>query len=221
MLNVGRSHFPNCNRDHPKDRLCRRSVRAARVRCPPVPVSPDLDPDVTASLQGDGDAYARIVRRFQQPLRNQMARFARSPIVVDELVQGVFVEAYFSLRRYRADAPLDHWLHRIATRVGLRYWKRRQRDNCRRVKMPADFADAREVKPDDGEALAWLLDQLSPRDRLVVTLLYLDGRSVAETADLAGWSQAMVKVQAFRARGKLRKLLEKHGPRLGLSPEAF
>jgi RNA polymerase sigma-70 factor (ECF subfamily) len=54
-----------------------------------------------------------------------------------------------------------------------------------------------------------VLDRLSPRDRLVVTLLYLENHSVADTASLTGWSQAMVKVQAFRARSKLRKLLER------------
>jgi RNA polymerase sigma-70 factor (ECF subfamily) len=56
--------------------------------------------------------------------------------------------------------------------------------------------------------VAAALEQLPPRDRLVLTLLYLESRSVAEAADLAGWSQTMVKVQAYRARGKLRKLLE-------------
>ena len=54
-----------------------------------------------------------------------------------------------------------------------------------------------------------LLAKLPPRDRLVLTLLYLEGLSVAQAAQRAGWSKAMVKVQAFRARKKLRALLEK------------
>jgi RNA polymerase sigma-70 factor (ECF subfamily) len=41
----------------------------------------------------------------------------------------------------------------------------------------------------------------------VVTLMYLEDRSVAETAALTGWSKTMVKVQAFRARAKLRKMM--------------
>ncbi len=58
------------------------------------------------------------------------------------------------------------------------------------------------------EEVAVALEQLAPRDRLVLTLLYLESRSVAEAADLAGWSETMVKVQAHRARKRLRKLLE-------------
>jgi DNA-directed RNA polymerase specialized sigma24 family protein len=43
----------------------------------------------------------------------------------------------------------------------------------------------------------------------VLTLIYLDGCSVAEAAEQAGWSQTMTKVQAHRARKKLKKLLER------------
>jgi RNA polymerase sigma-70 factor (ECF subfamily) len=59
-----------------------------------------------------------------------------------------------------------------------------------------------------GELLHRLLQELSPRDRLVLTLRYLEELSVKETAARTGWSQSMVKVQAHRARGRLEKLFE-------------
>ena len=69
---------------------------------------------------------------------------------------------------------------------------------------------AEPANPDEAaETLHHVLDRLSPRDRLVITLLHLENHTVAETAALTGWSQTMVKVQAFRARSKLRKLLER------------
>jgi RNA polymerase sigma-70 factor (ECF subfamily) len=49
-----------------------------------------------------------------------------------------------------------------------------------------------------------LLSLLSPDDRLVITLLDLQERSVAEISALTGWSQSLVKVRAFRARRKMR-----------------
>jgi RNA polymerase sigma-70 factor (ECF subfamily) len=52
-----------------------------------------------------------------------------------------------------------------------------------------------------------LVERLPPRDRAVIVLLHLEERSVAETAELLGWSRAMVKVQAWRARGRLRRML--------------
>jgi RNA polymerase sigma-70 factor (ECF subfamily) len=61
----------------------------------------------------------------------------------------------------------------------------------------------------DLERLHAALAQLSPKERLVITLLELEERSVQEIADFTGWSAANVKVRAFRARAALRKLMER------------
>ena len=55
------------------------------------------------------------------------------------------------------------------------------------------------------------LAQMAPRDRLVLTLFYLEDCPVAEIARLAGWTQTMVKVQLHRARNRLKKRLEERG----------
>jgi RNA polymerase sigma-70 factor (ECF subfamily) len=177
---------------------------------PPVAKVDDaITADVAAATLGDGDAYGRIIRRYQDTIARRMVRFTRDPQLLEELVHDVFVEAYFSLNGYRGDAPLEHWLQRIATRVGYRYWTRRGRE-------PA-MADVQLYEPESAsndsvresmDEVAVALEKLAPRDRLVLTLLYLESRSVAEAADLAGWSESMVKVQAHRARKRFRKLLE-------------
>jgi RNA polymerase sigma-70 factor, ECF subfamily len=59
------------------------------------------------------------------------------------------------------------------------------------------------------ELAAKLLETLPPRDRLILTCLDLEGRSIAETSDMTGSPEAVVKIRAFRARRKLRKELEK------------
>jgi RNA polymerase sigma-70 factor (ECF subfamily) len=170
--------------------------------------------DLRAARQGDGVAYARIIRRCQPPLARRMMHFARGKMAVEELVHEVFVEAYFSLPKFRGDAPFEHWLQRIATRVGYRYWKQQQKrwkvvegslelvEHVAAVDSNSEI-DAREA----AETLAVLLEHLPPRDRLVITLLHVEGRNVEETAKLAGWSRTMVKVQAHRARAKLKRLL--------------
>jgi RNA polymerase sigma-70 factor (ECF subfamily) len=185
---------------------------------PPAATNDETPADVRQAVAGDGAAYARIIRRYQQPISRRMRHFARQPADLEELVHEVFVEAYFSLGRFRGDADFSHWLARIATRVGYRHWKRRRRDADRRqslessakAKPPAAVADssAGAESAEAAEKLGALLEKLPPRDRLVVTLMYVEGQSVEETARLTGWSQTMVKVQAFRARGKLRKVME-------------
>jgi len=181
----------------------------------------DLD-DVRLTRRGDPDAYRRLIERHQERVARMLWRFSRDRQVQEELVQDVFVEAYLSLRGYRGKAPLEHWLARIATRVGYRYWKEKAR---RQAAEPFDLEKWDEavgdgqatasLEPDDaGELLHRVLAQMSPRDRLVLTLRYLEQCDVVETARRTGWTKTMVKVQTMRARNRLRKLLEQSGTEL-------
>jgi RNA polymerase sigma-70 factor (ECF subfamily) len=167
--------------------------------------------DVAAALGGDGEAYARIVRRHQRGVTARLWRFTRDRGTLEELVQSTFVEAWRGLRGFRGEAPLEHWLHRIAVRTGFRHWRERRVERERGVRpLPPD--DVLAAAPEDparaGLVLHDLLERLAPRDRLVLTLLAVEGHSVAEAAALTGWSATMVKVQAHRARARLRRLLE-------------
>ena len=167
--------------------------------------------DIRACLDGDASAYERIVIRYEPRVAGQMWRFARDPATQEELTQEVFVEVYFSLSRFRGDAPLLHWIRRIATRVGYRYWKRRDREPDLAPLTDAHGATADEDDLDPqwaAEVLHGLLGRLKPADRLVMTLMYLDGLAVKEIARRTGWTQAMVKMRAYRARKKLRKIAE-------------
>lgn len=172
--------------------------------------------DLRASLAGDGEAFARLVRRYQQPIAAYLWRFTRQRQTWEELIQDVFVEAFLSLPGYRADAPLLHWLKRIATRVGYRHWRSRQA-RCR--ELPISQAEAvtnanqQDVSSrcEAGEFVHALLARLSPRDRLIMTLVYLEECSTEEVARLTGWSVSLVKVQAHRARKRLRKLCDQEG----------
>ena len=171
--------------------------------------------DIAEALDGDGDAYERLVRRHQDAIARQMWRFTRDSGQHAELVHDVFVQAYMSLSGYRRTAPFLHWLRTIAVRVGYRFWQRRKRD--RRMVKGEGFETALQfMGASDGDMDArdaadlvhWALAQLPPRDRLVLTLQHLEERSVREIAELTGWSAAMVKVQAWRARAKFRKVME-------------
>ena len=176
----------------------------------------DLDrPDVQASLDGNGEAYARIVGRHQPRITARMWRFTHDRGVLEELVEEVFVEAYVSLRNFRATGTFAGWLHTIATRVGYRHWKRTRRAAKTVSLQDYDLpAIVRQDRPDPqavGQVLHELLARLRPRDRLVLTLMYLEGLPLAQIAQQTGWSLTMVKVQAHRARKKLRGLLEESG----------
>jgi RNA polymerase sigma-70 factor (ECF subfamily) len=172
--------------------------------------------DVEQARRGDPDAYRRLIERHQDYVAAILWKFSRDRRVHEELVQDVFVEAYLGLSGYRARSPLPHWLARIATRVGYRHWKEKARQRKTEPfrieqwdRASDDDGIVAALEPDAAAALLHnLLAQLPPRDRLVLTLRYLDQCDVAETARRTGWTRTMVKVQTLRARRRLQKLME-------------
>ena len=174
--------------------------------------------DIAASLNGDGAAYARLVQHYQGQVGAQMWRFTREPAVLEELVQEVFVEAYLSLKGFRGRAPFLHWLRRVATRVGYRYWKSQARKRDREEALTETSLNLA-IAPEDlssfeaAEALYGLFAKLPSQDRLVLTLFYFEECDTNEIASRTGWNRTLVKVRLHRARKKLKALLSEAGIR--------
>ena len=125
------------------------------------------------------------------------------------------------LEQYKGAVPFPHWVSRIAVTTcidQLRAQKRRPEfrwadlsENEADV-LDAVLTDDREVEAGDAlaarELVHQLLGQLKPDDRMVIQLLDLEQKTIAEISALTGWNQSLVKVRAFRARRKLRKLFQ-------------
>ena len=174
--------------------------------------------DIAASLNGDGEAYARLVQHYQDRVAAQMWRFTRDPAVLEELVQDVFVEAYLSLKGFRGHAPFLHWLRRVATRVGYRYWKSQVRKRDREealTETSLNLAIASEALTPfkAAETLYSLFAKVPPPDRVVLTLFYFEECDIDEIASRTGWNRTLVKVRLHRARKKLKALLNEAGIR--------
>ncbi|MHC4264623.1 MAG: RNA polymerase sigma factor [Planctomycetota bacterium] len=174
--------------------------------------------DIKESLNGDSQAYKRLIEKYQQHISRILWKFTRDRRTHEELVQEVFVEAYLSLSTYRAKAPLEHWLAKIAVRVGYQYFKLQKRKQktehftFEQWDRIAQHDQQETIEPERAAQLLYeLLAQLSPRDRLVLTLRYLQQHNIEQTANMTGWSKTMVKVQTNRAKNKLKKLFLKSG----------
>lgn len=167
--------------------------------------------------QGDEAAFEELVRRHHPRLSRIAGRFFRRPEVVEEVLQEVFVKAYAAIDGYRGEMPLEHWLSRITVNAchdQLRRQKARPESLVSQLPNEDGFPERLEPRAEPGfwereeaRLLAeQLLSLLAPAERLVLTLLVLEELPVAEVARLTGWSRTNVKVRAFRARSRLRKL---------------
>ena len=172
--------------------------------------------DITLAAAGDEAAARRLYGRYEPEISRQLWRFSRDPEVHQDLVQEVWVSAFQYLPKFRGQAPFLHWLRRIATHTGYRFWKRQARESERRQQYEAEQrsgpqAAEPETPREAAEQLHGFLAQLPPDYRLVLTLFYFEACGVREIAGRTGWSVSKVKVCNMRAREKLKALLEEQG----------
>src|ERR1700724_1527255 len=179
---------------------------------------------VKAALAHDDDAARELVRRLS-PLVAKIVR-AHRPHRTDEedLCQMIFIKVFQKLSQFSGKVPLEHWVSRIAVNTCLnQIAAEKVRPELRHADLSEEeqavvenlAATADELAPDQRLAsrqlVEHLLELLKPVERLVIDLLYLQGRSVEEIHKITGLGAAAIKVRAFRARQKMKKHLTKLG----------
>jgi RNA polymerase sigma-70 factor, ECF subfamily len=170
-------------------------------------------------LAGRDGAFIQLVNRYRRKVFAMSARFARDRDDLDDICQDIFIKVYENLGKFRSDAPFEHWLSRIAIRTCYDALRKRRKEKGNVSLDTIHYQIAAETGEDllVAEQARTLLEtgmaQLKPAERLVITLLELEEKPVREIAELTGWSETNVKVRAFRARQKLKRILEKHHER--------
>jgi RNA polymerase sigma-70 factor (ECF subfamily) len=160
---------------------------------------------VEASRRGDEASFALLVRRHQTRVFNVASRFFRRREDVEEIAQETFFAAWRRLGTYEARAPFEHWITRICLR---RCYGRLAETRRREEPLPPSDLAAPVRDPAATIDIERLLARLAPADRFVLLLLDGEGWSTKEIAERIGWTVTNVKVRAFRARRRLRRVLE-------------
>jgi RNA polymerase sigma-70 factor (ECF subfamily) len=173
-------------------------------------------------LDGYVNAFESLLIRYKELVLKIVKRHVPYSDV-EETTQDVFVRVYKSLSNFKGKSDFKHWLSSITVRTCYDYWRKAYRSQEipmsslteKHQKWLAEaISDQSEQSPYDiglrheaKELLNWALGKLSAEDRMVLELMYLEGMSGKEAADLLGWSVANVKVRSFRSRKKLQRLL--------------
>lgn len=180
--------------------------------------------DVPASLARVRDGDELAVRELMDHLQPLVAKIVRSHLprrtAEEDLMQAVFIKIFSKMDQYTGAAPFEHWVSRVAVNTCLSQLSREKvRPEIRWADLSEDeeevlqnLAATNSELPSESafasrEIVEKLLATLSPADRLVMTMLHMEGRSVEDVRKATGWSGALVKVRAFRVRHKLRKKL--------------
>lgn len=169
--------------------------------------------------EGDEDAARALVKRLYPTVVKSIRCHLPRRSSEEDLAQVVFARIFAKLHQFSGMVPLEHWVSRIAVNACLSQLSREKvrpelrmsdltEEDERLVKRllvtEGDLESDR--KQEATELLERLFTALTPDERLVVTLLHLEERTISEISERTGWSVSRVKVKAFRARAKMRKL---------------
>jgi len=174
---------------------------------------------------GATDEFAELVRRHQSRVFAVLHRYERDPQRREDLAQETFLKAWRALAQFDGHAPFEHWISRIAVRTALDHLRKKNRRNQEigfaelgedaldwlRTGDEASELDARSA----AEVLERAMRELSPADRVVITMQEIEGCSIREIAAALGASGVAVRVRAVRARARLKHALAtlaKHEP---------
>lgn len=173
----------------------------------------DADEDAARALiEGLYPTVIRIVH-------NHLPRGAQA----EDLAQEVFLQFFKTINRYDKTRPLENWIGRITVNVCLNALRSRKRrpewrwadlSESEQALVESLMNEPTQALSNDSDAIVLLnrlLEHLSPEDRIIVKLLHIEEKSIAEISAITGWNGTLIKVRAFRARRRLRTELKALG----------
>lgn len=168
---------------------------------------------IEAARDGGHAAFAVIVERYEPRLRATVFYVVQDEDLARDALQETFLRAYRGLPRFRGQASLRTWLHRIAYTTALEQLRTRRRRP--EESLPGDDDHHAGVVHDPGDEIALretvsrALAQLPAEQRLILLLVDRDGYDYRSVAEITGTSPGTVCSRLQRARGKLRAALDK------------
>ena len=171
---------------------------------------------------GDVECFEVLITRYQSRVFGMARKYFRNESDAEDVVQTIFTKTFQKLSSYKGTAPFEHWFMRLSINACYDALRRKRnrpdqtisdmlfddeswQDRLSNIPDASDRVGLEEAR----ELVYTVLGQISDRARIVLTLQELEGRSIREITEITGWSESLVKVQAFRARKEMRASVER------------
>ncbi|MFL3666263.1 MAG: RNA polymerase sigma factor [Verrucomicrobiota bacterium] len=173
-------------------------------------------------VDGDVDCFEELITRYQPRVFGMARKYFRNESDAEDVVQTIFTKTFQKISSYKGTAPFEHWFMRLSLNACYDALRRKRnrpdqtisdmlfddeswQDRLSNIPDASDRVGLEEAR----ELVYTVLGQISDRARIVLTLQELEGRSIREITEITGWSESLVKVQAFRARKEMRASVER------------
>lgn len=174
---------------------------------------------LSSVLRGDQQAYAEIVKRYQNFVFTIALRYTPNREDAEEIAQDCFVKAYRSLADFRGESKFSTWLYTIVTTTCLTFLRKKKvevhsLDNEKVFEMAENQDSGMNANQVEQKSRVSMVNRaialLSPDDAQIITLFYKGEQSLEEIAQIMHMEANTVKVRLHRARQRLKEKMEKH-----------
>ena len=172
---------------------------------------------ISRVLKGEQQAYAELVKRYQNYVFTLTLRFIKSREDAEEVSQDIFVKAYRSLADFRGESKFSTWLYTIVNTTCITFLRKKRLDvqslDNEKVFETVENQDsgfnANQVeRKSRANMVNRSISMLNYDDSEILTLFYKAEQSLEEISQILGLEPNTVKVRLHRARQRLKTMME-------------
>lgn len=181
-------------------------------------ITPETIELVRRAQNGEPEAFQALVEQFQRRIVGSLFRILGRREEVEDVAQEVFVRLHQSLPQLRSPEVFETWLYRLTTHAAYDHLRKQMRRESIRM---SDLSEeqSRVVEANMGteafvedkhdadvrELMQHVLARVAPKDRTLLVLKEVEGRSLKELSEIFGCNTNAIKVRLFRARKRALK----------------
>ena len=167
-------------------------------------------------LDGDNDAFTDLVREFWDGLALYLSKFVESFAVAEEIAEEAFIKIYVDKPKFSGKSSFKTWLYAIGRYTANHYIRKKSNLSEPSIDDFYDISDGediekRHIRSDEKRIIHQAMDKLNDDYKRVLYLIYFEGFSTSETAEIMKKTERQIYNLVFRSKEKLRKILIEEG----------
>jgi RNA polymerase sigma-70 factor (ECF subfamily) len=158
-------------------------------------------------------SFEELAAELSPQLTAYLARMTGSAADADDLLQETLMRIARALPDFEGRSSPKNWAYRIATNVAIDFLRKNKKGKFSEFGQEEDRSELDEedrmVLDEMNDCVRGVIDGLPPDYRAALILFNLQGKSVAETAQILDISVAAAKVRIHRAKARLKEALNR------------
>ncbi|MCB9073790.1 MAG: RNA polymerase sigma factor [Bdellovibrionaceae bacterium] len=160
--------------------------------------------------QDDREAFESLLKKYQAPIRAFFRKMCGGDgELSDDLAQETFLKVYRHLSTFQGNSQLLTWIYSIARNVFYEHLRREEKF----TELPESEEMSYTTRSEEKLDIAKCMLQLTPEERLILTMAYAQGLSQTEVSEVLEIPLGTVKTRTLQAKEKLRGLLQAYSER--------